>query len=41
MKTVSTLGKSRRFIEAIWNSYSRSLTARRPRMTVVAFFARR
>ena len=36
MKTVSTRGLSRRFISAIWNSYSKSETARRPRITVRA-----
>ena len=31
MKTVSMCGLSRRFINAIWNSLSKSDTARRPR----------
>ncbi len=35
-KTVSSLGASVRFIRAIWNSYSKSLTARRPRTITVA-----
>ena len=36
MKTVSTRGFRRRFISAIWNSYSKSETARRPRTIVRA-----
>ena len=32
MNTVSRLGDRWRFISAIWNSYSKSLTARSPRM---------
>ena len=34
-KTVSTSGMSWRFMPAIWNSYSKSLTARRPRTTTL------
>ena len=33
MKTVSSLGDRCRFISAIWYSYSKSLTARSPRMS--------
>src|SRR5678810_709878 len=33
MNTVSTSGISWRFMPAIWNSYSKSLTARSPRTT--------
>ena len=36
MNTVSTRGLRRRFISAIWNSYSKSETARRPRTTARA-----
>ncbi len=35
-KTVSSDGCSRRFISAIWNSYSKSLTARNPRTMMEA-----
>ena len=35
MNTVSTSGMSWRFMPAIWNSYSKSLTARRPRTTTL------
>src|SRR4029077_14416700 len=38
--TVSTPGARLRFISAIWNSYSKSLTARRPRTISVAPAAR-
>src|SRR6059058_3607669 len=36
MKTVSKFSDMWRFISAIWNSYSKSLTARRPRMLSLA-----
>src|SRR2546430_11922117 len=39
-KTVSTPGARLRFMSAIWNSYSKSLTARRPRTIRVAPAAR-
>ena len=39
MKTVSILPFSRRFISAIWNSYSKSDTARSPR--TITFACRR
>ena len=35
MNTVSTSGINWRFMPAIWNSYSKSLTARRPRTTTL------
>ena len=35
MNTVSTSGISCRFMPAIWNSYSKSLTARSPRTTTL------
>ena len=38
MNTVSISGPSRRFINAIWSSYSKSDTARRPRTIAVACF---
>src|SRR6202171_1795530 len=37
MKRVSMFGSSFRFMLAIWNSYSKSLTARSPRRTVFTF----
>ena len=40
-KTVSTSLYSRRFMSAIWNSYSMSETARRPRMRMRDFLALR
>jgi len=36
MKTVSTFGLRRRFMSAIWNSYSKSEIARSPRMITEA-----
>ena len=36
MNTVSSLGDRWRFMSAIWYSYSKSLTARRPRMSSCA-----
>ena len=36
MKTVSIRGLSRRFMSAIWNSYSKSEMARMPRMMTLA-----
>src|SRR2546423_2728846 len=36
MNTVSSVGSRWRFINAIWNSYSKSDTARRPRMSALA-----
>src|ERR1043165_136445 len=36
MNTVSIFGDRWRFINAIWYSYSKSLTARRPRISSVA-----
>src|SRR5678809_134160 len=40
MNTVSSPGARWRFISAIWYSYSKSLTARRPRITTLAFTLR-
>ncbi|CPH90283.1 Uncharacterised protein [Bordetella pertussis] len=40
MNMVSTSGSRWRFMPAIWNSYSKSDTARRPRMMTRPFWSR-